>query len=174
MNITVNVDEITLDTIVGEITEYDGDSDLIVKGNRTVADLVAEQIVATLVKDERWKSLRNSVLDIRTEVIREALMPVVEEAMTGAFQRTNSYGEPAGAKVTMRQVIADEVAKMMNNPADSYNREKGTVLQVMVRKEVEAALGAEVRGAVKQAREQVAAEIGQMVASAVQAGLKAR
>jgi len=174
MNITVNVDEISLDTVVADIVRYDSEDGEYRDGERTVADIVAEQITALLVKDDRWNSLRDRVLQIRKEVIREALLPVIEQAMGGAFQKTNTFGEPVGPEITMRQVIADEAKKMMTQPADSYNRDKGTVLQQMVRKEVEAALGAEIRDAVKQAREQVSGEIGSMVASAVQAGLKAR
>lgn len=175
MNITVNVDEVSLDTAVASIVRYDGDDSEYMAGERTVADLVAELIMARLMKDERYGYLRDNVLNIRKEVIREALAPVIEEALTGAFCKTNSYGEPiAGTQTTMREVIADEAKKLMTQPADNYHREKGTLLQVMVRKEVEAALGAEVKDAVKKAREQVSAEIGQMVATAVQAGLKAR
>ena len=174
MNITVNVDKVTLDTAVAEIVRYDSEGDEYAAGERTVADIVAEKITALLVKDERWLPLRERVLEIRKDVIREVLLPVVEEAVTGTFQKTNSYGEPVGPQITMRQVIAEEAQKMMTQPADSYNREKGTVLQVMVRQEVQAALGNEIRDAVKQAREQVATEIGQMVAASVQAGLKAR
>lgn len=174
MNITVNVDEVTLATVVREVTGYDEDDYPHGRRDITVADVVAEEIVARLVRDGSWPSVREQMLEVRREMLREALMPVVEEAMTSAFQKTNSYGEPTGAKVTMREVIVDEVKRMMTQPADSYSRDKGTVLQVMVRKEVEAALGAEVRDAVKKAREQVSAEIGQMVANAVQSGLKAR
>jgi hypothetical protein len=174
MNITVNVDEVTLDTAVAQIIRWDEDGEQNVSGTRTVAEIVAEQITARLIKDDRWRSLRDKMFEVRTEVIREALAPIVEQALAESFQRTNSYGEPAGGTVTMRQVIADEAKKFMTQPADTYNRDKGTVLQVMVRKEVEAALGTEIREAVKKAREQVSAEIGQMVANSVQAGLKAR
>ena len=174
MNITVNIDEVSLSTAVDEITGYDEDGDWTGKRYRTVGELVAAQILDRLVRDNHWNRLRDQMLEIRGEVIREALLPVVEKAMGESFQKTNNFGEASGAPVTMRQVIADEVKRILTNPADNYSRDKGTVLQVMVRKEVEAALGAEIRDAVKQAREQVSAEIGQLVATAVQAGLKAR
>lgn len=174
MNITINVDEVSLSTAVAEIIQWDEEGDQYAKGEQTVADLVAAQIVAKLVGDRSWPSLREQLLEVRKDVLREALTPVIEEAMTSVFQKTNGYGEPAGPKVTMREVIADEVKRLMTQPADSYNRDRGTVLEVTVRKEVESALGAEIRNAVKQAREQVSAEIGQMVAASVQAGLKAR
>lgn len=175
MNITLNIDEISLATAVDQVAEYDDDGDLIGPRDRTVGELVANMILERLVRDNHWNRLRDQMLEVRREVIREALLPVVEKALSESFQKTNSYGEPiAGTQATMREVIADEARKLMTEPADSYHRDKGTRLQVMVRKEVEAALGAEVKDAVKQAREQVSAEIGAMVASAVQAGLKAR
>lgn len=175
MNITVNVDEVTLATAVAKITRWsEEDEELVGDGERTIGDIVAEQITAALIKDDRWDSMRKKVLEIRSEVIREALLPVVEKALGETFQKTNSYGEPIGGAISMRQVIAEEAKQFMTQPADTYNREKGTVLQVFVRKAVAEALTTEVQEAVKQAREQFAGEIGKQVTAAVQAGLRAK
>jgi Arc/MetJ-type ribon-helix-helix transcriptional regulator len=174
VNITINVDEVTLDTIVGEVLGFDEDGDPVTKDERTIADTVAEKITAALVKDDRWDSMRKKVLEIRSEVIREALKPVVEQALTETFQRTNNYGEPIGGVISMRQVITDELKQFMTQPADTYNRDKGTVLQVFVRKAVAEVLTTEVQEAVRQAREQFAGEIGKQVTAAVQAGLRAK
>ena len=174
MNIAVSVDDVTLDTIVGEILGFDEDGDPVTKGERTIASMVAEQITARLMHDDRWDSMRNKVLEIRAEVIREALLPVVEQALAEQFQRTNNYGEPTGGTISMRTVIAEEAKKFMTQPADTYNREKGTVLQVFVRKAVAEALTTEVQEAVKQAREQFAGQIGQQVTAAVQTALRAK
>lgn len=172
MNITVSVDEITLATVVAEIVDWDRDGDPVYEGKQaTVGSLVADKITDRLTQDKGWPTLREKVLEIRAEVIREALTPVVEKALTETFQKTNSYGEPIGGQISMRQVIADEAKKLMTQSADTYNRDKGTLLQVMVRKEVETALGAEIRDAVKAARKQVSDEIGAMVAKSVAAGM---
>lgn len=171
LNITIQVDEVTLDTAVAGVVSFDEDGDPYTSGEATVATLVAQQITAHLIKDEQWRSLRDRMLEIRAEVIREALTPVVEKTLTESFQKTNSYGEPVGGQISMRQVIADEAKKLMTQSADTYNRDKGTLLQVMVRKEVEAALGSEIRDAVKAARQQVSDEIGAMVAKSVAAGM---
>jgi hypothetical protein len=166
MNITVNVDEVTLQTLIREANEHhDG---------VTLADLVAEQVTARLVNAGDWYEKTRVVAEVRREVIAEAVRPQVEEAIAAPLQKTNGYGEPVGEPVTLRTVIIDEVRKMLAKPADSYASGKGTVLQAMVRKEVEAAFANEVRDAVKQAREQVSEEIGQMVASAVAAGMRSR
>jgi hypothetical protein len=67
-----------------------------------------------------------------------------------------------------------EAQRMLTHYESDYGRQKLTVMQALVRKEVEAAFANEVRDAVKQAREQVAGQIGAQVAAAVQAGLKSR
>jgi hypothetical protein len=174
MNITVKVDEVALDSVVGEIVGWDDEGEQVVTGDRTLADVVAEQIVAKAVKDDRYPHLREQALEIRKEIIREKLTPIIEEALSGGFQRTNGYGEPVGKPVTMREVIAEQVKEIVSKPASSYDRDKGSLLQQTVRKEVQEALAAEIKDAVKTAREQVASEIGNQVAAAVQSGLKAR
>ena len=177
MNITVNVDEVTLATVVGEVVEYDGDGDARLKGEKTIAHLIAEQLAGRIIKDaERWSYLRDVVEEIRKELVREALAPIVAEAVAAPLQRTNSWGEPAGEPVTMTTVIVGEVRKYLQEPADSYRRENGTILQKLIRDEVQKAFAAEVKAAVEAARAAVAKEIGDQfgtqVAAAVTAKLK--
>lgn len=175
MNITVNVDEVTLSSVIGECRLYDEDSDQVVEGSRTIGDEIVAQVVRKIVSDtDRYTTLTQRVADTRTEMIRELLKPVIEEALTTPFRKTSSWGEPTGDPVTLRTAVMAEAQRMLTHYESDYGRQKLTVMQALVRKEVEAAFANEVRDAVKQAREQVATEIGTMVASAVQAGLKAR
>ena len=102
MNITVQVDEVTLDTAVREATEYDEDAD----GFRqppTVGHLVAAQIVDRLIRTDGWQSFSSAVLQVRTDLIREAVRPLLAEAIAAPVQKTNSYGEPVGGTVTLRE-----------------------------------------------------------------------
>lgn len=169
MNITVKVDDVTLDTAVTEALD---DHENVV-GRCTIGDLVAQQIVAKLVKDDRWRSLRDEVTQIRTEMIREAIRPMVEEAVSQPFQKTTLYGEAHGQPVTMREIIIDEARKMLTRPADSYGgRESETVIKKIVREEVQRAFTGVIADQVKLAREQVADEIGDKVADAVKLGMQ--
>jgi len=174
MNITVNVDEVTLATVVDEVAGFNDDGDYVRHQPQTVADLVAARIVERLVKDDQYPHLRDQVIQVREELIRAALAPVIEEALTVPFRKTSTYGEPAGEPVTLRTVIAAEAQRMLTHYESDYGQRKLTVMQALVRKEVEAALAKEIRDAVAQAREQVSGEIGQMVASAVAAGMRSR
>jgi hypothetical protein len=175
VNITVNVDEVTLATIVGEVIEYDAeDGSASVRGKKTIAHLVAEEIAGRVVKDvERWTWLRTKVEEIRAQMIREALAPLVEAAVKAPLQRTSGYGEPIGEPVTMTTVIVEEVRKYLKEPADSYRRENGTVLQKLIRDEVRAAFETEVKKTVAEARAAVAKEIGDQFGAQVAAGVAA-
>jgi len=168
MNITVNVDEVTLDTIVRQ--GYDGES------ATTIADLVAAEIVQRLAaKREEWYELSRTVTEIRREVIREAVLPAIEQAIAAPIQKTSLYGDPVGDPVTLREVIVDEARKVISakDPND-YRGDKGTFLVRVVREEVSNALRAEIAAEVAKAKAAVADEIGRQVAGAVTAAMKAR
>lgn len=179
MNIEIKVDDITLSTVVADVMVYDEDGDLVPSGKeRTVAELVAAQIVERVVRDDRYPRLKDKATEIRDEEIRAAIQPAIVEAVTRPIKKTNGYGEPTGQVTTLSEVIVDEARKFMKEPFDKYSREKGTVLEAMVRAEIHKAFGAEIADAVKQARELVAGELGDKVSdqitAAVRAGLKAK
>jgi hypothetical protein len=161
MNITVTVDEITLDTIVAQTFEYDEDGDPIATGGTSVAQLVADRIVKQVIGDtDRYPSLKERVTQIRDEEIRAAIRPAVQEAISRPIKRTNSYGEPTGPETTLSEVITDEARKYLASYPDSYNRDKGTVLQQTIRAAVKKAFDTEIADVVKKVRADVAAQIG--------------
>lgn len=179
MNIEIKVDDITLSTVVGDVVDFDEDGDAVSTGReRTVADLVAAQIVNQVVRDARYPNLVDQVTRIRDEEIRAAVKPTIEQAINRPIRKTNYYGEATGEETTLTEVIVEEARKLLEEPADQYRREQGTVLQQAVRAEVKRAFEAEIADAVKQARDMVAAELGDTVsaqiAAAVKAGLKAK
>ncbi|MBZ3909396.1 hypothetical protein [Streptomyces acidiscabies] len=179
MNIEIKVDDITLSTVVAEVMSYDEDGDLVPDGKeKTVADLVADRIVASVVRDDRYPRLKDRVTEIRDEEIRAAIRPAIEQAVNRPIHKTNTWGEPTGQQTTLSEVIVDEARKFMNEPADKYRREGGTVLQTLVRDEVHKAFSAEIADAVKQARDLVATQLGDKVSdqitAAVRAGLMAK
>ena len=176
MNITVKVDDVTLDTVVADVFGYDAeDGEPYKLGNKTLADLVATQVVERLVKHERWNDLTRTVFEVRREVMRELVTPSVEKAIAEPLRKTNIYGEATGEATTLREVIVDEARKVINakDPND-YRNEKGTLLVRLVREEVANALRKEIKDAVQQAKAFVADEIGKQVASAVTAAMKGR
>lgn len=175
MNITVQVDEVSLSTAIADVVALDEDGDPITQGERTIADMVAAQITDRLVKSSYYPTMQEQFRTIREDEIRKAVRPQVEAALAGPLRKTNTYGEPTGQETTLRELIVEEARNAVTRPAgNSYDRDKGTFLTQAVAAEVKKALSAEIASAVKAAREQVSAEIGQHVAAAVQAGLQAK
>ncbi len=175
MNITVSVDEVTLETVVGKVMAFTEDGDEYETGTgKTVADLVADRIVDRAVNREGWQRLADQVREIRAEVIRELVRPQIEAAIAKPVQKTNSYGDKVGEPVTLTELIIDEARKALRAPADSYNRGGETVIGKAVAEAVKKAFAAEIAAEVAKARALVSDEIGKHVAAAVQAGLKAR
>lgn len=176
MNITVQVDQATLSSVVEDITGYDSDSGPYLDGHITIGDLVARQLVDAIKHDtDRYHSLVSKVADIRAEMIREAIAPQIEQALTAPFRKTNQYGEATSQETSLRELIIEEAQKAMTRNVDGTGyRDRQTFIQKTVAEQVQKALGAEIADAVKAAREQVSKEIGSHVAAAVSKGLQAR
>lgn len=166
MNITVQVDEATLATVISEATEYRDDI--------TIGDAVARQLTDHVLHDrDVWPRFRDQVTQIRDEEIRAQVAPLITEALTKPLQKTNNYGEPTGQATTLSEVIVAEAKRLVSQPKDSYSNGR-TLLQEMVAEQVKAALGKEIADAVKQARAAVADQVGDMVAAAVAEGMRKR
>lgn len=169
MEITVNVDEATLADVIHEARDDYGH-------DVTLGSEVARRLANHVIHDrETWPPFRDRVLQIRDEEIREQVRPLIAEALAKSLQQTNNFGEPTGQTTTLSEVIVAEAKRVMTQKAgDSYNRSNRTILQDMVAKEVQAALAKEIADAVKQARAEVASQIGGMVAAAVEQGMRQR
>ncbi|GAA4891132.1 hypothetical protein ACFPM3_20375 [Streptomyces coeruleoprunus] len=166
MEIKILIDEITLDTVVGDVIRYDEDGDAYCDGKATVADKVAELIKDAVAKTPEYTSLRERVTSIRTEEIRAAVKPVIQEALKRPIQRTNYYGEATGKETTLSEIIMDEAKKTFTEVRDSY-RNKRPFINEVVQAEVQKAFGTYIQDEVKKAREAVAAELGSKVSATV-------
>lgn len=174
VNITITVDPITLDTVVAEVYGEDEDGDTYKAGEKTVAVLVAEQIADRLVKDARWPGLRERVTQVRDEEIRSRVAPLIEAALSRPLRVTNSYGEATGKETTLSELISAEAQKQLTKSGDAYDRNRGSIVSQLIAAEVKKAFQDDIAGAVKQARDAVAKQIGatassQITAAAMQA-----
>lgn len=165
MELKVIIDTVTLDTVVGDVVRYDSDGDPYTDGKSTVGDKVAELVKDAVVKSPEYTSLRERVTRIREEEIREAVKPLIQQALQRPIQRTNSWGESTGRETTLSEIIMDEAKKVFTTSRDNYNKQ--AFISEVVAKEVKAAFGTYIQDEVKKAREAVAKELGSKVSSAV-------
>lgn len=93
---------------------------------------------------------------IRTEV-QKHVGPAVEMALAEGVQRTDNYGDPRGEKVPLRTVIVEEAQKALGKKIevrDNYGRSE-SVIQQIIRDEVQRALAEDLKEIVKAEREKV-------------------
>lgn len=174
MNIEVNVSDIDLTSRVSDRFLDDGDDS---EGGRyqTLADLVAARLVKRVAESSEYPGFRQEVTQIRDEMIRDAIAPLIEQALSEPFRQSNAYGEPNGPATTLREVIVAQARTALTaSTGDSYSSDRRPLVRKIVAEEVQKAFGSVVADEVKKARELVADQIGEQVAAAVKAGMKAR
>ena len=162
LKLSVNLEGLPdLDTVLtGEISVYDPATGEMDVRPKTLGDLVAEKMVDRLIEDrDSWRSLRESVINIRDQIIREKVDPIIEEALISQIQLTNSYGEPKGKPVTLRELIVAEAAKELSRPTRGSHGSSETLLTKTIREQTGIALTRELGEATKEAKEHVVAAI---------------
>lgn len=177
-DVTVSID---LDEHLRGQTHYDADGETYSEPT-TLEDVVLAEVVRTvvakLVTDDLYRGLRQKVLEIRDEVIREAVTPLVTEAIEASVQPTDHYGEPKGEPTTLRAIIVKNAQDYLSKPSGGdYNRKALAPVQAFIAAEVASTVTKELREAldagkaeVKQAlQEQGAKLIAEAIAKTVAA-----
>lgn len=151
MEIKVTVDNVDFESVVGH--RYDDEGDRV---DATLADKVAEELVTRAMRDTGYRKFAQHIADIRDEEIRKRAAAEIEQALTTPFQRTNTYGEPAGKPTTLREEIAAEARKALAEAAgrDTYRmgdsakkiadliqREAATAVHTLLKKEMDEEIG---------------------------------
>lgn len=138
-----------------------------------IAAEAARQVVSSLEKKvkEDFRGLLN-------QAVLERVGPVVQECMDAPIQKTNSYGEPVGSTLSMRELILESAQKYLG---ESVNRsgypERGSGTQSraehFIAKVIDEQLGYAmkkqiedaVKKAIEEARTRVAAVIAPLLAN---------
>jgi hypothetical protein len=166
VEIVVTVPKITLATVVADVISVDEDGESYQDGVETVGDKVAKRIAEAVFQSPEYTSLKTRVTEIRTELIREKLDPIIEAALQNPIRKTNSWGEASGEATTLRDVIMDEAKKAWTPNRNSYSNSDRSIDQVIaeaVRKE----LHGEVQKAVKKAQEAALKAVGDLAGAPV-------
>lgn len=154
-----NLEAIDLTTVIGTRLVWDDDHEERVPQDITLADLVSDKLVREITTDDQYPLLRRQVMDMRIELIREALEPIIKAALANPMQRTNLFGEPTGPATTLREIILDETKKIINEKPNhsSSGRPHLTYLQQLIQKEVRDVFGKEMVATLKEEKEKLLA-----------------
>ena len=178
MNITVNVSDVELNSVVGERLEYDADDERDVRVPQTLADLVAAKLVQSLALSPEYASLKRELFDQRRQIIRERVAAEVEAALSNPINLTNHYGESiAGQTTTLREEIAKMTAEALrvNHNNAMSGRQGWTPAQKVIHEEIERAFAAELAKVVADEKAKVVAAVrakaADLIAQAVKEGV---
>lgn len=126
---------------------------------------------------ELGRGLRDDVVrEVKAEV-QKAVAPAVEAALAEGVQLTDQYGSPKGEKVPLRNLIVEEATKALKGAVEYRDRRRESVVEQVVRAEVDKALSEELRSVVREEREKVVEVVrgkaAQIVTEAVERAGKA-
>lgn len=175
MKIEVKVDEVSLDSVVGDRTvNIDGDREPV-----TLAEMVARMMLDRILRernadDSLYGSTRARIKAITDEEIRAAIQPQIARALDGPIAITNEFGRPVGEPKPLAELIVSEAREFLSKPADRYGTE-GTVLRKMIREAVEGALKKELAEALTEEKAKVVAAMrakaAELIADTIKAGV---
>lgn len=161
MQITVNVADIDLDTVIGERIEeiepgeYEGGSLTL---RDAVADVIARRAIEADAKDG-WP-LRNRIDQVRNEVLRDLLTPILTKALEEPLTPTNAWGQPTGQPATtLAEIITKQFRETLSERVDDRgqtgylsDRKTFTRLEWMIGSSVQAVVAKELAAELEKAK----------------------
>lgn len=117
-------------------------------------------------------AVRDRIELLTDEALRARITPMIEEALAGAIQKTNSFGERKGEPTTLREVIVAKVEKWLRDPDPDARSPIGggkrpTRIETLIAKEVDRTIRADLNDAMNAARAQVVAGVKDKAAEVI-------
>jgi len=172
MDITVNVENVDLNSVIGQHYVQTGEEDWRTEP-QTLGQGVAARIAEDLKRDEGYKTLRQRVMDARDAEVREQVKPVVSAAIESSVQPTNAFGQPVGEPTTLTALIVKEAKELLSKRGD-YGRGK-TLLEQVVADAVDKAIRKELSDVIVDEKAKVVAAVrakaAELIATAVKEGV---
>lgn len=143
-----------------------------VAGPTTVEELVVIAAADRLIERQMARGSRplaNMIDEVRTEEIRARVVPMVEAALAGPVQRTDTWGAPNGAPTTIPELVAGQVSEYLTRPLPGRRSDdRRTSLQTFIADEVEKAVTGELRAALDEAKATVRQAVVAQAAEVIQ------
>jgi hypothetical protein len=149
--------QIELDYAGGRAYNEDGDSHPI-DIDEAIVLAAADALLGQLKRDEMYRTLQRRVHDTQDELIREAVAPLVVEAINGALQPTDSWGNPKGEPITLAEHITKIGVEYLTKETGDYSRRE-TVIRKFIREEIDRKVQGELKAALEQAKAEVIAAV---------------
>lgn len=145
----------------------------------TIVKAIAQQVLYGVSYDEDYEphsiptQISRELRDVMAKAVRDeaekAVGPAVQAALAEGVQLTNQYGEARGDKVPLREVIVDEAKKALGKKIeirDNYGRSESMIQQI-VRDEVQRAMADDLKEVIKAEREKVQLAVREQAAAII-------
>ncbi len=149
--------------------DYDGDPYTTTETVDMKRDLAS--MVAQILADRLHREMIPVVRDAVKEAAQERVAAIVADAMAQGFRKTNTYGEPTGEPITMREMVIGEVKGQMErrvtrngNAAERYDSGALPYVQYVAAKAAQEALNGELKAAATAAVDEVKGSVKALVA----------
>lgn len=171
MEIRVDVGNVDLTSQIGEHYIQVGEDEWDTRP-ATLGDAVAKILAEEVMKGDDWRTLRSQVTDIRKELVREQLAPIVAEALLDPVQLTDSYGSPLGKVTTLTAMIMEQAKSWLTSPGDYRGKSQAATL---IADEVQRVLKNELAAVIRDEKAKVVAAVqasaATLIADAVRLGI---
>lgn len=155
MKIDINIDELTVNSIIETIMERNEDGEVVGRTEVALGDAITDRLVTEIKKGPAWQgNILSRIQTIRDEEIRVAVRDELRAALTTPLHATNSFGERTGAPTTLRELIFKEAQKALGTTGSRYDSDKSMIEKILA-VEVPKALAAEVKPILDQAKADV-------------------
>lgn len=156
---------VTWDTVIGSTCVDPGSYDEPpayepVSLGAAVVEAIAERLINEVRAD-----IRNEVRAAVQPAIETEVSAIVRDTLTGEIRRGNRWGEAVGEPTTLRDMLADDVANYLNEPArrDRYDQRKGGFRELL-RNTVDEVMSKELGEEIATARAAVRKEVANKAA----------
>lgn len=168
---------ISLDTEIGG-WDYDPETGEPIGPGSTIANAIIHQSALLLVKELKDTVTKAAAAKANDEISSQ-VRELVTDVLNGSFTVTDKWGSSSGTTTTIRERIAEQVAKELKPASrDGYygNPDRAPVITVVIEEEVKKALSTELRATVAAARDKVVTAVrdhaAELISKAVKDGLK--
>ncbi|MFD3426109.1 hypothetical protein [Nocardia fluminea] len=131
---------------------------------------LATQVARILATDLR-EDMRAVVRETVTKVAGEQVAEVVNEVFAAGFRKTNTYGEPIGETITVREMVADQIRVQLERKVgedgrkpDGYRGNSISYVEYIARTAAKEALRGELGIATTEAVDEVKNRVKALVA----------
>jgi hypothetical protein len=139
------------------------------ESGETFGDVIVNRAASVLLDRERESvgKFRALVAVIAESEVRDAIRPMIDQALAEPIQKTNTYGGPIGEAMPLREHIVEIARAALDTQVGRDYDKKTSLLRAILAEEVERVLRRELGEALAAAKAEVTAAVREQGAAVI-------